>query len=79
MYFLAPECCPLGISTMKIEVRLIPTTSTDRKERVASLRRLLMGGARQLVSQTECRSPEEQEHTSTMIFPHAIGEHNGTT
>lgn len=63
---------------MKIGVHLIQIDPVDRGERVASLRRLLMGGARQLVRQAQDRSPEEHALNSPMILQHVIGGDNDT-
>lgn len=63
---------------MKIDVHLIQIDPVDREERVAYLRRLLMGGARQLVRQAQDRSPGEQEFTSEIILGRVIGADNDT-
>lgn len=63
---------------MKIAVHLIQIDPVDREERIASLRRLLMGGARQLVHQAQDRSPEEQALTSGIIIRRVIGGDNDT-
>lgn len=63
---------------MKIDVHLIQIDPLDREERAASLRRLLMGGARQLVHRTQNRSPEEQVLTSGTILRRVIGGDNDT-
>ena len=63
---------------MKIDVHLIQIDPVDREERVACLRRLLMGGARQLVRQAQDRSPEAHALTSGIILRRVIGGHNDT-
>lgn len=63
---------------MKIDVHLIQIDPGDREARVASLRRLFIGGARQLVRQAQDRSPEEHALPSPMILRHVIGGDNDT-
>ncbi len=69
---------PIGHFCMKIDVHLIQINPVDRVERVASLRRLLMGGARQLARQAQDRSTEEQALTSPVILRRVIGGDNDT-
>jgi len=63
---------------MKIEVHLIPIAPSDRDVRLASLRRLLLAGARHLACQAQTRSPEEQAKTASQILQSVTGGHNDT-
>ncbi|MDR4468447.1 MAG: hypothetical protein MRJ68_09135 [Nitrospira sp.] len=63
---------------MKIDVHLIEIDPVVREERVASLRRLLLGGARQLAHQAQDGSPEEPALTSGIILRRVIGGDDDT-
>ena len=69
---------PIGHFSMKIDVHMIEINPVDREERVASLRRLLLGGARHLARQAQDRSHEEQVFTSPVIPRRVIGGDNDT-